>query len=128
MKDNEKVLPEFQVAQNAQLTPAEKLLSKAQALCFDISQGTEVNINERIAELLLACEQRLIEQEQQLAKAEQKLNAIQQNSINAAKVPASLLTKQVGLRQLIINWCSAINVNQRLNWRRPSTAQEVKND
>jgi predicted house-cleaning NTP pyrophosphatase (Maf/HAM1 superfamily) len=128
MTDNKEVLLESQAAQDTQLTPAQKLLSQAQALCLDISQGTEADINERIAELLLACDQRLVEQGKQLAKVEQRLNAIQQNSTNAAKEPASPQTKWASLRQLIANWCNVINVNQRLDWKKLDTTKEVKND
>jgi hypothetical protein len=128
MTDNEQVLLESQAAQDTQLTSAQKLLSQAQALCFDISQGTEADINERIAELLLACDQRLVEQGKQLAKVEQELNAIQQNSTNAAKETTAPPTRRASLRQLITNWCNAINVKQRLDWRKLNTIQEVKND
>jgi hypothetical protein len=89
----------------------------------------EADINERIAELLVACDQRLVEQGKQLAKVEQELNAIQQNSTNTAKETAAPpSTRRVSLRQLITNWCNAINVKQRLDWRKLNTIQEVKND
>jgi hypothetical protein len=126
MTDNKEVLLESQAARDTQLTSAQKLLS--QALCFDISQGTEADINERIAELLLACDQRLVEQGKQLATVEQELNAIQQNSTNAAKETTAPPTRRISLRQLITNWCNAINVKQRLDWKKLDPTKEVKND
>jgi hypothetical protein len=76
-------------------------------------------------ELILMLAQQNVAHEQRLAKAEQRLDAIEQREINAtnklhqlppSKEPAPPLTERASLRQLINKWCRAKNVDQHTAW------------
>ena len=120
MTNNDRVLLESQPAQNTQITPAEELLEKAKALHRDISQGTGVDINKRIAELLVAFGQQLIKHDHYMARADQRFDAIEQDIADAKRETRERQapTENTSFQQLVSDWFSSITASTSLAWRR----------
>jgi hypothetical protein len=120
MTNNDRSLLESQTAQNTQLTPAEELLRKAKALHYDVSHGTGTNIDERTAELMIACNQRFVEQAEYIAKTYQWLDEFNQDIANAKRklYETQTPTENTSLQQLINDWCNTVGASTSLAWRR----------
>jgi hypothetical protein len=119
MTNNDRSLLESQTAQNTQLTPAEELLRKAKALHYDVSHGTGSNINERTAELMIACRQKSVEQAEYMAKTDQWLDEFNQDIVNKRKaLEMQAPSENTSLQQLINDWCNAVGASTSLAWRR----------
>ena len=120
MTNNDQALLESPAAQNTQLTPAEELLEKAKALHRDISQGTGVDINKRIAELLVAFGQQLIKHDQYMTRADKRFDAIEQDIANTKRKTLEMQTptENTSFQQLASDWFSAITASTSLAWRR----------
>jgi hypothetical protein len=120
MTNNDRSLLEPQTAQNTQLTPARELLTKAEALHRDISQGTGVNIAERTAELLLAFGQHSVENQKYMARMDQRFDAIEQDIANAKRkaLEGQAPPENTSFQRLVNDWCNAVGASTSLAWRR----------
>jgi hypothetical protein len=118
MPSKDRSLLEPQIAQNTQLTPAEELLTKAEALHRDISQRTGVNIAER--ELLLAFGQHSVEHQKYMARIDQRFDAINQDIANAKRkaLERQAPPENTSFQQLVNDWCNAVGASTSLAWRR----------
>jgi hypothetical protein len=120
MTNNDRTLLEPQTAQNTQPTPAEELLRKAKALYYDVSHGTGTNIDQRTAELMIACNHQLVEHSEYITRTEHKLDEINQDIANAKRKTREMQapTENTSLQQLINDWCHAVGASTSLAWRR----------
>jgi hypothetical protein len=120
MTNNDRSLLESQAAQTAQLTPAGELLTKAETLYRDISQGTGVNIAERTAELLLAFGQHSVENQKYMARMDQRFDAIEQDIANAKRkaLERQAPPENTSFQRLVNDWCNAVGASTSLAWRR----------
>jgi NAD-specific glutamate dehydrogenase len=120
MTNNDRTLLESQTAQTAQLTPAEELLRKAKALRYDVSHGTGTNIDERTAELMIACNKRFVEQAEYMARVDQRFDEISQDIANSERKMRERQSppENTSFRQLVNDWCNTVGASTSLAWRR----------